>query len=129
MEIKNTNYIYFIQRVDGIGPIKIGTSTNPNKRLAGIQTSNPYRLRIIKLILGGLKVEHNLHTKFKEYRMEGEWFKPDNILLQFIKECSPVYETVYTRTKSMKLLKKISKKSARKKRKQYFRAKRLYDIL
>lgn len=78
------DYVYFIRREDNVGPVKIGTTANPCKRLSGIQTGNPYKLKIIKTIKGGKNLERTLHNKFEQFRMEGEWFIPNPVLFQLI---------------------------------------------
>lgn len=66
--------IYFIQAVNG-GPIKIGKSSNPESRIKTLQGGNPSELHIIKVIKNVPPIEEiNLHEKFKQYRIIGEWF-------------------------------------------------------
>ena len=85
MKIK---YIYFIE--EGLdGKIKIGYSTNPSERLKTLQTSNPRTLRLLITIEGNEQDEKILHTKFSKYRLQGEWFEPNEEILIFIEE-SPV---------------------------------------
>lgn len=77
--------IYFIQERAG-GPIKIGYSVNPKKRLAEIQTSHPQRLMLLATMDGGRSEELELHRRFGRFRTQGEWFKDDQELLRFIQE-------------------------------------------
>lgn len=85
---RRKNKVYFIRAVDenkkDYGPIKIGVSNNPKKRLVSIQTGNSNKLRIISTILGGRRRERLLHEEFKDSRLTGEWFKPTKRLLDFI---------------------------------------------
>ena len=69
--------IYFIQAVnDSEGPVKIGyTDKAPYKRLASLQTGNPYLLQIIAIANGDRDTETYLHRRFSADRMVGEWFK------------------------------------------------------
>lgn len=53
---------------------KIGYSKNPKNRLMQLQSSNPYFLELVATIDGTLQDEKRLHTKFKDYRIGGEWF-------------------------------------------------------
>ena len=53
---------------------KIGFSDNPKKRLGGVQTGNPNKLRLYGVISGGVKKEKELHQKFYHLKKEGEWF-------------------------------------------------------
>lgn len=72
---------YFIQAVDG-GPIKIGVSVDPRKRLKSLQTSSHQELRIIGTLKGNREPE--LHEKFSELRLKGEWFRDDPKLKMWI---------------------------------------------
>lgn len=65
--------VYFIQGVDG-GPIKIGTSCDPDARLATLQIASPIELRIIGLTGGGATLERSLHKRLAAHRLHGEWF-------------------------------------------------------
>lgn len=69
--------VYFIQEAGFLeGAVKIGVSYNPERRLKILQTGNPRPLRIIALIEGGGKAaEADLHKRFANDRMEGEWFQ------------------------------------------------------
>jgi len=66
------SYVYFI--TDGEF-MKIGISVNPKKRLQSIQTGHPKKLRIAALFKGGRDEEFQLHGRFLEHRVHGEWFK------------------------------------------------------
>lgn len=65
--------VYFIQAVSG-GPIKIGMSQNPERRLADLQVGSPVMLRIIGAAAGGQSREAALHRRLAKYRLHGEWF-------------------------------------------------------
>ena len=79
--------VYFIRGDDG-GPVKIGTSINPEERLDALQTAHPTKLRIIGLMKGGKTVERALHSMFAldRLRPNGEWFHPSVALIDFIHE-------------------------------------------
>jgi hypothetical protein len=66
--------IYFIQ--DTITrAIKIGYSTNPQKRLMHLQNSNQNRLVLLYAMHGELEHEGELLQRFYTFKMEGEWFR------------------------------------------------------
>lgn len=76
-EIKNPkSFVYFIQL--GInGPIKIGYTENLVKRLTSIQSNTPFcKINVISSIAGNKEVEKYFHEKYKEYKLQGEWFVP-----------------------------------------------------
>lgn len=67
--------VYFIQSVNG-GPIKIGHASNLLARLKHIQVSNPEQLCIVAVCAGGRALERELHAKFSDSHIRGEWFHP-----------------------------------------------------
>jgi hypothetical protein len=75
--------VYFAQSVNG-GPIKIGISVDPLKRVRSI----PYHDELILLatLPGGRKLEKKLHNRFSACRLQGEWFEPSHDILDFIKD-------------------------------------------
>lgn len=77
--------VYFI-RSGPDGPVKIGFSLSPQTRLVSLQTASPSQLRLLKSFPGDEARERQLHEHFAALRMEGEWFRPEERLLTFIKE-------------------------------------------
>lgn len=75
--------IYFIQTKES-GKIKIGYSTSPDKRIKDLQIANPEKLELIGLLKGSKDYEKQIHQKFEELNIHGEWFDPGNKLLEFI---------------------------------------------
>lgn len=80
---KAQGYIYFIQGQCG-GAIKIGFSYQPAERLKSLQTGYPDTLTILSMIPGSLDLERELHEEFSYCKLNGEWFKPDQRLLDKI---------------------------------------------
>lgn len=81
-------FVYFIGEPDG-GPVKIGVSKDPVARLRGMQTGNPRRLRIERVLIGAQWIEKLLHEIWEEYAIKSaratgksdvapgtEWFEP-----------------------------------------------------
>jgi len=68
------SYVYFIQARSG-GPVKIGWTYSPDRRLKSLQSASPYKLVIRKLVPGTQRLEHYLHQRYEAYRLEGEWFE------------------------------------------------------
>ena len=83
-------YVYFTQGESG-GAVKIGYTTNPESRLKTLQTSYPDILKILCLIPGDEKTEKEYHEKFKDIRLNGEWFKPTEEILKEIEELKIKY--------------------------------------
>jgi hypothetical protein len=78
--------VYFFKHL-GIDAIKIGFSDNesPLSRFEQMKTYSPYGAEIIGFIIceNPKKLETDLHKKFNEYRLNGEWF---NISIEKVKE-------------------------------------------
>jgi len=68
-----TGTVYFLD--DGMG-VKIGFTSGPvAKRIAALQTGNPRPIRPIAEIGGSTQhLEDELHTRFKEHNISGEWY-------------------------------------------------------
>lgn len=79
--------VYFVQGVDG-GPIKIGRSYDPIKRMAALQSASPVQLRMLFTArCGDLDLDESaLHARFAQYRLHGEWFEPAPEILAYIEE-------------------------------------------
>lgn len=76
--------IYFIRNI-ATGNIKIGFSDTPKQRLKELQTGSADKLILMKTIEGEKEAEAALHARFASCQLEGEWFKPTDELLEFIK--------------------------------------------
>ncbi len=89
--------IYFIQAGEN-GPIKIGRADNPQERLKQLQTANPYELKMLWVentldTLGQSEAEYELelHQLFKLLKIRGEWFKPGEDILNYIRSSDNSY--------------------------------------
>ena len=78
-------FVYFIGSPRG-GPVKIGFSAAPRRRLGELQTASPVRLEILGLVSGTREMEQEFHERFAKHRLNGEWFEPCSELLDFIRE-------------------------------------------
>lgn len=76
--------IYFI-RAGSHGPVKIGYSLDPNRRLRDLQTSSASDLRLLAIMAGERTHKRAIHSQFREYRMKGEWFAPHESLMAFVR--------------------------------------------
>lgn len=75
-------YIYFIR--SGHGAVKIGKAVDPRARLRELQTAHPDSLTLIAAVPAHAALERAIHEKFKHLRMEGEWFRLETDLFEFI---------------------------------------------
>jgi len=77
-------HVYFVQQGDN-GAIKIGCSKDPSKRLAALQTGHSETLRLLTCAPGTQQQERALHDRFAHLRVSGEWFRPGDDLLSYIR--------------------------------------------
>ena len=74
-------YIYVV----GFGPyVKIGFSENFGRRLIALQQGVPETLTVYSFQAGSDKIEHQLHKRFADYRLRGEWFRKEGELAAWI---------------------------------------------
>lgn len=66
--------VYLIEAV-GEPFVKLGSTADVPKRIAGIQTNNPRRIRLIAQIPGDERDEQELAAKYAKYRIRGEWYE------------------------------------------------------
>lgn len=68
--------VYFIRNTHN-GNVKIGITANVSRRLKQLQGNyDPGALIVVGVISqGGIDVERQLHERFAQYRLHGEWFE------------------------------------------------------
>lgn len=74
--------VYFAQAGDRI---KIGWSRNVAARIAKLQTGNPEPIILLATRPGGRSLEQELHDRFAEARLTGEWFSSSPDLLTYVR--------------------------------------------
>lgn len=80
-------YLYFLTTERAGFPIKIGTTIAHKTRFEKIQTSLPYKIKILaSMSTDDQLFERRLHKKFEHLRLLGEWFEPAPELLAYIDE-------------------------------------------
>lgn len=79
--------VYFVRRSkDGL--IKIGHSDNVARRLTDLQSELQDKITLLATSSGGAAFEKSLHDRFARFRIIGEWFLPDESILNCIAELS-----------------------------------------
>lgn len=68
-----TGYCYFIGASEG--PIKIGFSRDPARRLYQLRRETPEDIRLLAKVSGGADRERYYHEVFAEHHRGGEWFE------------------------------------------------------
>lgn len=75
--------VYFVQGHEG-GPVKIGVTSDIDKRLKALQTGHPDFLRLLRWVPGDAVTEASFHARFASLRMTGEWFRFEGDLAQYL---------------------------------------------
>jgi hypothetical protein len=77
-------YVYCIAEQQRTLGVKVGYSVNPQARVAELQTGNPRPLALIGCFEGTEADERELHARFINDNLIGEWFTPsDDLLAEF----------------------------------------------
>ncbi len=79
-KIVNDNKTYLIKNSRN-GFYKIGRSKDPLKRERTLQSEEPL-IKIVKI--WDKNIEKELHNKYKEYRLRGEWFRLNKVQVKYI---------------------------------------------
>jgi hypothetical protein len=64
--------VYFIAAGDTA--VKIGTTTNLQRRMVDLGTSSHVPLQVLAYVPGGPVLEAFFHSKLRKHRTRGEWF-------------------------------------------------------
>lgn len=99
--------VYFIQNTD-TKHIKIGYSDNVKKRFSQLQTTSPQELTILTMCEGGIELEKELHNKFNDYYVRGEWFNPSEELISYINKFPPYVNKNYNGLRKLRRDKKMT---------------------
>lgn len=82
------HWVYVIADVSSgkfTGPVKVGISGNPTKRLKQIQTSCPFKVEIAYLFACPARdiaetIERSFHDTQRHHLSHGEWFKLEPVI-------------------------------------------------
>ena len=95
--------VYLISHEDKY--LKIGHTNDINNRFSQLQVATPIKLKMIHLIKGDVNLEKELHNRFKELRVSGEWFVyDDEILNYFSSQYSLMWEYGFTPYEKMPII-------------------------
>lgn len=77
--------------------VKIGYTKSLGKRIGDIQVGCPFPVEVLRVINSDgdnvRKLEKSLHRKFRDYRMNGEWFRLSDEIMQFMYPETPAQVT------------------------------------
>lgn len=62
------------------GPVKIGSTVDPENRMMHLQCGSPVKLRLLAAIPGGPALERAFHKALAHHRLHGEWFERGEII-------------------------------------------------
>jgi hypothetical protein len=79
----STGFVYFVQR-GADGPIKIGYAVKVGRRIDQLQTACAEPLRLLATLPALPMMERELHEKFSDLAIGGEWFRPAPPIFQFL---------------------------------------------
>ena len=88
--VRTRTFLYVIREAEGA--VKFGIAVNPRERLATLQQGNPRPLALVLVIPASIAFERFVHTEIAEYRLAGEWFRPEGRVLTLIQELRAVAE-------------------------------------
>lgn len=77
------SFVYFV-RAGTAGPIKIGISNQPARRISRAQGYHYEELITMAVVTGSWHDEIGVHEKFSHLRIRGEWFRSEPELIEFI---------------------------------------------
>jgi hypothetical protein len=87
-----TELLYFAQADDG--PVKIGISSKPEKRLNELQVCNAHEVTLLGVFEVPRGHEKFLHAQLSQHRIRGEWFEPHADVWVAFEACEFVAEEV-----------------------------------
>jgi hypothetical protein len=73
--------VYIAQAGGELGPVKIGRASQPESRIADLQTGHYATLILLRVIDGGSALERALHKRYAAKKIRGEWFEFDASML------------------------------------------------
>lgn len=76
--IDGATFVYFIGEGED-GPLKVGFAKDPIARVRTMQTGNPRRLKVERILVGDMALEKLLHELWAPFALENrrEWFRPE----------------------------------------------------
>ena len=66
--------------------VKVGVAEDPLERIRTLQIGNPFKLTLLESFPGNKLLEKVIHRSFASYRVRGEWFLPEEPLLEYIEK-------------------------------------------
>lgn len=80
----NAKQVYLLE--SSIGTVKIGCSRNPQARADLVSAHSACPVRLVAIIPGDHRAEHEFHVRFAAYRSHSEWFRNEGPVLDFFQQ-------------------------------------------
>src|SRR5258705_9513139 len=77
-------YVYFVTCERSWFPIKIGFAKSVPNRMRALLVGFPYEIKLLAVIRGDRALERELHARFAQWRLSGEWFDRTPALTDYI---------------------------------------------
>lgn len=82
LDAKRDKVYFILDEVNNV--VKIGVSCNPFKRLSDLQTATHAKLSLLVVKLGSYQMEGELHRRFADDRINGEWFRFSDSIKEYL---------------------------------------------
>lgn len=110
--------VYFFKHI-GLNPIKIGFTLNPSpiSRFNSFKTYAPHGSQLVGFIQteNPLQLERDLHDKFSEFRLNGEWFNvSEDVIDEVIRVHSAIEDVKHKSLFQEEYAKRIHRNSLKK---------------
>jgi predicted ATPase len=90
-----TGRIYFIA-TDALDAVKIGHTLGPvSERYRVLQTACPLQLKILVSTDGSVRDERDLHARFADLRIRGEWFRREGGLQRLLAQLVGIDQALF----------------------------------
>ena len=66
--------------------VRVGYTRNVKKRLASLQTGSPERLLLVSVRAGDRALEREVHERWTEHRIRGDWFRFQPVMGEWFAE-------------------------------------------
>ena len=79
---------YVAQSDDGMRTVKVGRSSDPAARFAGLRAGVPFELKLVAILSAGQRREREMKDMLVANRVRGEWFLPSNLLNEYLQKAA-----------------------------------------
>ena len=97
-------YLYVVKPKYKDGPLKIGIAGDLQKRLDTLQTAHYEDLEVVMTVLidAPKQLERQLHKRFREYRIRGEWFAANRYVYEALLALPGAHSPLWLRSDGLR---------------------------